>query len=163
MIQKRVMFGSVIGKQRTQQPDLPSYIAIPKTEWNAGYLGDALAPFKTNAVPRPGQPFQVAAAVRDPEIDEAVVHRIRRPLQQQIGDLQCQLEHLVAEQRQQGREQQNREQRLFRRLAPQETMQKFDRLAQQIAGQWLRLCGDLALTIQHLNAKFTLHGIDVDE
>ena len=52
-------FGSVIGKQRTQQPDLPSYIAIPKTEWNAGYLGDALAPFKTNAVPRPGQPFQV--------------------------------------------------------------------------------------------------------
>jgi len=52
-------FGSVIGKQRTQQLDLPSYIAIPKTEWNAGYLGDAMAPFKTNAVPRPGKPFQV--------------------------------------------------------------------------------------------------------
>jgi hypothetical protein len=52
-------FGSVIGKQHTQQADLPSYIAIPKTEWNAGYLGDALAPFKTNAVPRPGKPFQV--------------------------------------------------------------------------------------------------------
>ena len=52
-------FGSVIGKERTQQPDLPSYIAIPKTEWNAGYLGDAMAPFKTNAVPRPGKPFQV--------------------------------------------------------------------------------------------------------
>lgn len=51
--------GSVVGKERAGQPDLPSYIAIPNTEWNAGFLGDALAPFKTNAVPRPGQPFQV--------------------------------------------------------------------------------------------------------
>ena len=38
---------------------MPSYISIPKTEWNAGYMGDAYAPFNTNAVPRPGQPFQV--------------------------------------------------------------------------------------------------------
>ena len=34
-------------------------MAIPVTEWKAGYLGDAYAPFKTNAVPKPGQPFQV--------------------------------------------------------------------------------------------------------
>lgn len=79
------------------------------------------------------KPLQVAVAVRDPEIDEAVVDRIRRPLQQQIGDLQCQLEHLVVQQRQQGRERQNREQELFQRLAPQETLRKFDRLAKQIA------------------------------
>jgi hypothetical protein len=52
-------FGSVVGKERAGKPDLPSYIAVPNTEWNAGYLGDALAPFKTNAVPRPGKPFQV--------------------------------------------------------------------------------------------------------
>lgn len=51
--------GSVVGKERAGKPDLPSYIAIPNTEWNAGYLGDALAPFKTNAVPRPGKPFAV--------------------------------------------------------------------------------------------------------
>jgi uncharacterized protein (DUF1501 family) len=38
---------------------MPSYVAIPKTEWNAGYMGDAYAPFKTNAVPQPGKPFQV--------------------------------------------------------------------------------------------------------
>jgi len=51
--------GSVVGRERAGKPDLPSYIAIPNTEWNAGYLGDASAPFKTNAVPRPGKPFQV--------------------------------------------------------------------------------------------------------
>jgi uncharacterized protein (DUF1501 family) len=34
-------------------------LAVPKTEWNAGYLGDSFAPFKTNAVPVPGKPFQV--------------------------------------------------------------------------------------------------------
>ena len=51
--------GSVIGKQRPTDPDLPPYIAVPNTEWNAGYLGDAFAPFKTNTVPKPGEAFQV--------------------------------------------------------------------------------------------------------
>ena len=52
-------FGSVVSKERPTKPDLPPYVAIPKTEWNAGYMGDAYAPFKTNAVPKPGRPFQV--------------------------------------------------------------------------------------------------------
>lgn len=51
--------GSVVSKEISSKPDLPGYVAIPKTEWNAGYMGDAFAPFKTNTVPRPGQPFQV--------------------------------------------------------------------------------------------------------
>ncbi|QDV51636.1 DUF1501 domain-containing protein [Gimesia fumaroli] len=51
--------GSVVTKEISSKPDLPGYVAIPKTEWNAGYMGDAYAPFKTNTVPRPGQPFQV--------------------------------------------------------------------------------------------------------
>jgi hypothetical protein len=51
--------GSVATKELPGQDDMPSYISIPKTEWNAGYMGDAYAPFNTNAVPRPGQPFQV--------------------------------------------------------------------------------------------------------
>lgn len=51
--------GSVVSKEISSKPDLPGYVAIPKTEWNAGYMGDAYAPFKTNTVPRPGQPFQV--------------------------------------------------------------------------------------------------------
>lgn len=51
--------GSVVGRELSGHADLPSYIAIPKSEWNAGYMGDAYAPFKTNAVPQPGIPFQV--------------------------------------------------------------------------------------------------------
>lgn len=51
--------GAVATKELPGKSDMPSYIAIPKTEWNAGFMGDAYAPFKTNAVPRPGEPFVV--------------------------------------------------------------------------------------------------------
>jgi len=51
--------GSVITKEMPGYDDLPPYIAVPGTEWNAGYLGDGHAPFKTNAVPTPGKPFAV--------------------------------------------------------------------------------------------------------
>ena len=52
-------YGSVATKELPSADDMPSYIAIPKTEWNAGYMGDGYAPFGTNAVPRRGKPFQV--------------------------------------------------------------------------------------------------------
>ena len=52
-------YGSVVAKEMPGDPDLPPYVAIPQTEWNAGYLGDAFAPFQTNAVPMPGKPFAV--------------------------------------------------------------------------------------------------------
>ncbi len=51
--------GAVATKELPGASDMPSYIAIPRTEWNAGFMGDAYAPFKTNAVPRPGEPFVV--------------------------------------------------------------------------------------------------------
>ncbi|MEX0818478.1 MAG: DUF1501 domain-containing protein [Pirellulaceae bacterium] len=51
--------GAVATKELPSKSDMPSYVAIPKTEWNAGFMGDAYAPFKTNAVPRPGEPFVV--------------------------------------------------------------------------------------------------------
>lgn len=51
--------GSIITKEKPGDPDLPSYMAIPQTEWTAGYMGDAYAPFQTNAIPQPGQPFAV--------------------------------------------------------------------------------------------------------
>ena len=76
---------------------------------------------------------QTVPTARGPEIDESVVNRIRSPLQEQLGDLQCQLEMFVAQQQAQSREQRHREQELFRRLAPQQTRQQFDRLEQQIA------------------------------
>ncbi len=68
-------YGSVIGKEMPGDPDLPPYIAVPQTEWNAGYLGDAFAPFKTNAVPKPGEPF----AVRGISLAEGVtIEKVRR-------------------------------------------------------------------------------------
>ncbi len=51
--------GSVVMKEFPGAPDLPANVAIPKTEWNPGYLGDAYAAFKTNTVPQPGKPYQV--------------------------------------------------------------------------------------------------------
>ena len=51
--------GSVVTKEMPGDPDLPTYMAIPTTEWTAGYMGDAFAPFKTNAIPKPGTPFSV--------------------------------------------------------------------------------------------------------
>ncbi|MFP6762083.1 MAG: DUF1501 domain-containing protein, partial [Planctomycetaceae bacterium] len=51
--------GSVVAKEMPGYEDLPPYIAVPGTEWNAGFIGDGFAPFKTNAVPVPGKPFAV--------------------------------------------------------------------------------------------------------
>ncbi|MCP4172695.1 MAG: DUF1501 domain-containing protein [Fuerstiella sp.] len=51
--------GSVVTRELPGDPDLPPYMAIPDTEWTAGYMGDGFGPFKTNAVPKPGQPFAV--------------------------------------------------------------------------------------------------------
>jgi len=51
--------GSVVKKEFPGAADLPENVAIPKTEWNPGYLGDAYAAFKTNTVPRPGKTYEV--------------------------------------------------------------------------------------------------------
>ncbi|MCA9176775.1 MAG: DUF1501 domain-containing protein [Planctomycetales bacterium] len=52
-------YGSIVTKELPRDPELPSYVAIPQTEWGAGFMGDAYAPFKTNATPSPGKPFSV--------------------------------------------------------------------------------------------------------
>ena len=52
-------YGSVFTRELPRDPDLPPYVAIPSTEWNAGYMGDAYAPFATNAVPKPDEAFAV--------------------------------------------------------------------------------------------------------
>ena len=52
-------YGSVTSKLIDGPEDLPNYVAIPKTEWTAGYLGDAWAPFKTNTAPKAGEPYEV--------------------------------------------------------------------------------------------------------
>lgn len=52
-------YGSIVTKELAGDPELPSYVAVPTTEWGAGYMGDAYAPFSTNAIPKRGQPFSV--------------------------------------------------------------------------------------------------------
>lgn len=67
--------GSIVTREKPGDPDLPVYMAIPDTEWTAGFLGDAFAPFKTNAVPRPGQPFAVRGITLP---DGLTVDKLRR-------------------------------------------------------------------------------------
>ncbi|MBM83421.1 MAG: hypothetical protein CMJ78_22920 [Planctomycetaceae bacterium] len=51
--------GSVVSRENPTDPALPPFVAIPRTEWHGGYMGDAYAPFNTNASPKKGQPFVV--------------------------------------------------------------------------------------------------------
>ena len=51
--------GSVVMREYPGEPDLPANIAIPRTEWKPGYLGDSHAAFMTNTVPTPGKPYKV--------------------------------------------------------------------------------------------------------
>jgi len=52
-------YGAVTTRELPRREDLPPYVAIPTTPWDAGYMGDAYAPFNTNDVPKPGQPYTV--------------------------------------------------------------------------------------------------------
>lgn len=52
-------YGSVVSKEMPGQADLPSYVAIPNTPEQAGYLGVQYTALSTGATPRAGQPFTV--------------------------------------------------------------------------------------------------------
>jgi hypothetical protein len=52
-------YGAVVSKELPSPPDLPPFVAIPKTPQVAGVLGVEYAPFSTQGTPRPGQPFTV--------------------------------------------------------------------------------------------------------
>ncbi|MBW3543347.1 MAG: DUF1501 domain-containing protein [Planctomycetes bacterium] len=68
-------YGSIVSKERPGRPDMSSYVAIPQTEWTAGYMGDGYAPFQTNAVPRPGEPFAVRGLTLAPGVTLEKVNR----------------------------------------------------------------------------------------
>jgi hypothetical protein len=52
-------YGSVVSKELPAPPDLPPFVAIPKTPQVAGVLGVEYAPFSTQATPRASQVFTV--------------------------------------------------------------------------------------------------------
>ena len=91
-------YGSIVSREMPGDPDLPPYVAIPRTEWNAGYMGDAYGPFQTNAVPKPGQPF----AVRGLTLSEGVtVEKVEKrdallqDLDRRFRDADTQSPHLL--------------------------------------------------------------------
>ena len=51
--------GSVAAKELPSQKAIPPFVAIPNSDMSAGYLGVAYGAFKTTAVPKAGQPFEV--------------------------------------------------------------------------------------------------------
>jgi hypothetical protein len=52
-------YGAVVSKELSSPPDLPPFVAVPKTPQVAGVLGVEYAPFNTQTTPRAGQPFTV--------------------------------------------------------------------------------------------------------
>ncbi len=52
-------YGSVVAKELPSPDDLPSYVAIPKSQQGPGHLGVKYASLATNSRPRAGQPFNV--------------------------------------------------------------------------------------------------------
>jgi hypothetical protein len=52
-------YGAVVSKELPGAPDLPPFVAIPRTPQVAGVLGVEYAPLSTQTTPRAGQPFTV--------------------------------------------------------------------------------------------------------
>lgn len=51
--------GSVFTKERPSPDEIPSFVAIPNSDAHPGFMGVEYAPFKTTAIPKAGQPFEV--------------------------------------------------------------------------------------------------------
>ncbi len=83
--------GSVVSKELPGFSDLPPYVAVPVTEWNAGHMGDSYAPLKTNAVPKPGQPFEVRGVTLSEGVTIEKVNR-RQQLLKKIDNTFSELE-----------------------------------------------------------------------
>ena len=52
-------YGSVVSRELPAAADLPSFVAIPKSNQGPGHLGVKYAPLATNAQPQAGRPFNV--------------------------------------------------------------------------------------------------------
>lgn len=52
-------YGAVVTKEMSVDPDLPPFVAIPKSQQRAGFLGIQYAPLNTGGSPQAGRPFSV--------------------------------------------------------------------------------------------------------
>lgn len=58
-------YGAVVSKELAAAPDLPPFVAVPRTPQVAGVLGVEYAPFSTQTTPRAGQPYTVRGIALD--------------------------------------------------------------------------------------------------
>lgn len=68
-------YGAVVSKELASPPDLPPFVAIPKTPQVAGVLGVEYAPFSTQTTPRAGQPFSVRGIALDRGLTLEMIER----------------------------------------------------------------------------------------
>lgn len=52
-------YGAVVMKERSGDPDLPHFVAVPNTPQGGGYLGPAYGPLRTGTVPKVGERFSI--------------------------------------------------------------------------------------------------------
>ena len=52
-------YGAVVSKEMSCDPELPKFVAIPRSQQRSGYLGVRYAPMNTSATPAIGTPFRV--------------------------------------------------------------------------------------------------------
>ncbi len=74
-------YGSVVSKELGSPPDLPPFVALPKTPQVAGVLGVEFAPFSTQAIPRADQPFTVRGITLDRSLTNEKLVRRKQLLQ----------------------------------------------------------------------------------
>jgi hypothetical protein len=84
-------YGAVVSRELPSPPDLPPFVAIPRTAQVAGVLGVEYAPFSTQSTPRAGQPFSVRGIVPGRELTVEKLDRRRRLL----GDLDASFDRLA--------------------------------------------------------------------
>ena len=70
-------YGAVVSKELSSPPDLPPFVAVPKTPQVAGVLGVEYAPFQTQSTPRAGQPYSVRGISVDRSLTTEKLNRRR--------------------------------------------------------------------------------------
>jgi hypothetical protein len=61
-------YGCVLSKERPTDPDIPAFVAIPRTNQRPGFLGVQYAPLSTASVPQAGRPYSVRGISLSPRV-----------------------------------------------------------------------------------------------
>lgn len=84
-------YGAVVSKELPSPPDLPPFVAIPRTPQVAGVLGVEYAPFCTQTTPRAGQPYTVRGIALERGLTLETIerrHQLRTDLEESFRSLE---------------------------------------------------------------------------